>query len=952
MCLRAMFSWITLILVLCVVNKSYCQCNNNNGTTCAEGCYRKSNEICSACPEHAICKEDATIATLQLQDYFWRESNATTKIYACDNNSCRYSNSSCTDDDTDKSCRYSDGSDCLVGHSGPLCEVCDDENQYFDRYEGYRRCVDCPSLTTVLVKAAVFLHALIAFAAIMYNMIQFNVNVKTTLSRLNLQGIFKIFVSFYQVAAQLNAVYGIELHPDFQRWFEYFKIITLDAFDVIGMPQACFGDMWIRLTVGMAWPYLLTFIVLIGVTLYTISEMIMLKKKKKIRSFRATLWPRLLYFITIIIYISLPSVSQSIFQAINCKTYASDDDKGTVSYLISDPSLKCDKSLSDYETLLHIFWAGIVFSLLLTFEGFMLLIMKIRKSVRSNRITALASSCRFLWRDYNETMMFWDIIDTVRKIFLTGFIMFLDSREGSDKVLRLVVAAVSSGLYIGILALARPYKRLDDLYLATISNMILLCCFVSGVILQICKGDPTDDSTSSCQDFVGLSLNHYKASFVFFALMVSMLFVTFIFSVIHMINVVTSPSIRLVSSGFKPNLELPNDYTSHAFVSHVWASGQAKTHAIVRKLSLLLPGTKFWLDVDDLKALDELENSVREAAIFVLYYSEGYFRSTNCRRELYAAIEFQKPIILIFQGDEDEVLSEIMTECENNCKMPLTTAMSKNSETGNAMSALLVADDFDIEMIESPRSVIPDKNLLNRTSILFYLLKDEPIRWLDEGVFSAASVRLISERMFSYLPYYTKHPKAISNGLRVPGEIGSVFLDSSMTVLTHNQESHDLVFEIGKVLDNRSRGAINICDAEAFFSQGWSSFEQSDLEVSENPKVVFLLYLNKNTFVNGGNPVDNQALSNIVKRVKESGIKIVLAHEQKYGRCSFSWFFKETPQELVDPPYNIYRDIATPLYDQIDYRTVSLKTILLNMGAKERIKGTKSLSQRFFSGGD
>ena len=938
-------------MILCVINTSHCQCNNNNGATCADGCY-KSNDTCSACPEHVFCKENATIATLQLQDYFWRESKKTTKIYACDNNSCRYSDSSCTADDTD-TCRYSD-SDCLVGHSGPLCEVCDDENQYFDRYEAYRRCVDCPSLTTVLVKAAVFLHALIAFAAIMYNTIQLNVHVKTTLSRLNLQGMFKIFVSFYQVAAQLNAVYGIELHPDFEQWFEYFKIITLDAFDMIGMPPACIGDMWIRLTVGMAWPYLLTFIVLIGVTLYTITEMIMLKKKKKkIRSFRATLWPRLLYFITIIIYISLPSVSQSIFQAINCKTYASDDDKGTVSYLISDPSLKCDKSMSDYETLLHIFFAGVVFSLLLTFEGFIFLIMKIRKSVRSNRITLLASSCRFLWRDYNETMMFWDIIDTIRKIFLTGFIMFLDSREGSDKVLRLVVAAVLSGLYIGILALARPYKRLDDLYLATISNMILLCCFVAGVILQICNGDSTDDSTGSCQDFVGLSLNHYKASFVFFALMVSMLFVTFIFSVIHMINVITAPSIRLISSGFKPNLELPNDYTSHAFVSHVWASGQAKTHAIVRKLSLLLPGTKFWLDVDDLKALDELENSVSEAAVFLLYYSEGYFRSTNCRRELYAAIEFEKPIILIFQGDEDEVLSEIMTECEMHCKMPLTKAISEKSETGNAMSAFLMADDFDIEMVESPRGVIPDKTHFNRMSILNDLLKDEPIRWLNEGAFSAACVRLISERMFSYLPYYAKHPEAISDGLRVPGEIGSVFLDSAMTVLTHNQDSHDLAFEIGKVLDNKSRGSINICDVEAFFSQGWSSFEESDLEVSEKPKVVFLLYLNKNTFVNGGNPVDNQALSNIVKRVKESGIRIVLAHEQvaEYGGCLFSWFFKETPQELIDPPYEIYRDIATPLYGQIDYRTVSLKTILLNMGAKKSIKRT-GLSERFFSGGD
>ena len=971
----------------CCVGTAYCQCNNASNFFCGKGCYQSiagdclacpenticgentliqniqcangyylnpaynnnPEEACLTCPDHALCKQEATLQTLQLEDYFWRASNNTSKIYACDNNSCRYSNSSCTADDNN-SCLYPNGSECLAGHSGPLCEVCDYENQYFNRYN-YRRCVDCPSYTTVAIKTAVLVHAIIGAAVGIFNLLQLNVNVKTTLSRLNLLGIFKIVVSFYQVAAQLNAVYGIELDPKFQVWYDSFKAITLDAFDITGIPPACIGDMWMRLTVGMAWPYLFTLIVVIGVTLYTLSETIILRKKEKGISFWVTiwvkLWPRLLYFTTIIIYISLPSVSQTIFQALNCKTFATDDEDGTVSYLISDPSLECDRSTSDYATVLHIFFAGVVFSLILTFEVFLFLLMKIRKSVRSKRITALAGSCGFLWRDYTETMMFWDIIDTIRKTFLTGFIMFIDSREGSEKVLRLVVAAILSVLYIGILALARPYKRLDDLYLATISNMILLCCFVAGVILQLCNSDSNENSINSCQKFVGLSLNHYKASIVFFALMVSMLLITFLFSLVHIKNVMVTPSIRLIGSGSKPNLELPKDYTSHAFVSHVWASGQAKTHAIVRKLSLLLPGTKFWLDVDDLTVMDELEKSVQKAAVFVLFYSEGYFRSTNCRRELFAAIDFQKPIILIFQGDEQHVIYEIINECEKHCNTPLFDTLSEKSADMDGSdgfnNALLLTNEFDIEMVESPRSVIPGNKQSNQMSVLDYLLKDEPIRWLDEGAFSAASVRMISERMFSYLPYYSKHPAAIRDGLKVPGEIGPVSLESSIIVLTHNKGSRDIALEVATVLD-RSKGSIEILNAATYFSQMWSSFEGNDFEDSEKPTVMFLLYLNKHTFVNGGNPVDNESLSYILKRAREYGIRIVLVHEQvtECGGCPFSLFFRETPQELVDSPYEIYKDIAIPLYGQKEFRTVSLKSILQKMGAKENAFNPRS----------
>ena len=68
-----------------------------------------------------------------------------------------------------------------------------------------------------------------------------------------------------------------------------------------------------------------------------------------------------------------------------------------------------------------------------------------------NCITVLTEACRFLWIDYNEYVPYWDIVDIIRKVFLTGFIMFLDPQEGSTKFSRLILATEVSIVYLSIL---------------------------------------------------------------------------------------------------------------------------------------------------------------------------------------------------------------------------------------------------------------------------------------------------------------------------------------------------------------------------------------------------------------------------------------------------------------------------------------------------------------------
>ena len=81
------------------------------------------------------------------------------------------------------------------------------------------------------------------------------------------------------------------------------------------------------------------------------------------------------------------------------------------------------------------------------------------------------------------------MVDLLRKLYLTSMVLFIDQEYGSRKLKRTIVAAIVSAMFLTILALARPYRRSDDLCLACIANLLLTCCFASGVVIQVRDGN-------------------------------------------------------------------------------------------------------------------------------------------------------------------------------------------------------------------------------------------------------------------------------------------------------------------------------------------------------------------------------------------------------------------------------------------------------------------------------
>ena len=904
--------------------------------------FENPSRYCLACPDGSSCDDAGmNLTDLTVREGFWRHSTKTATLYKCTrSNACVVSSTTrrsrkdmMMSDDTDNTDTYN--MYCDVGHKGPLCEVCIESDYYFNDNDG--ECRQCPSpINIALLTIGILVAVVVVFILLRYMIMYDKMSRYLYLfSSLSIRAKAKLLVSFYQVVASLNDVYGVSLSSRFTSVVNIFGYLSFDLFQIIGISLNCIGSIQLQFLLKVLWPYMLVTLGLsLGIVYKTCSNAKELKNSILVHLKNWTI-----QYIIIVFYFALPMVARGIFDAKKCRAFKDDDEKGEfISYLLVDMSIICDANEdSDYSVIEILFWVFFVVWIVITPLAFWTLLWFISPSIRSNKVTFLTNASRFLWEDYHPSMWFWDIVDTYRKVFLTGFIMFIDPKEGSNKLLRLVVAIVVSILFTVILLGFHPYKRKDDYYFALLTNLLLLWSLSLGVVLKLCNNYESDDENigknidqmNVCETFIGTSLDSYNTSVLVVALAVGLLVFTVCLLIILVVNKAKEPFVSMVTTGYPPNLELPPECNFHVFMSHIWSTGQSRTHAIARKLQLLLPGLKVWLDVDELRDLADLETSVEESAVFILFYSKNYFSSKNCRREIFAALNLDKPIVVVFEGD-DNVIEEMQNECIKYCDSSIKPTSSE---------------------------------------ILEKLLEGEgPIQWLNEGCFSAAALKCIYLRMLHHLPYYQKHLVELQKGIIVPGKAKDVSFDSEVTVLTYekNQGSLDVGKEVQDMMMKGESSAspqhVILKDVMSFLGntnnttsatgeeevpQSPSSNDnsnnkhQDDLSIQlgndSDKAVYFLLYLNEYTF-SGDDHERNELVDVVTSCLNDPNINIILVHERdrSKGSCSFDVLIQQAPTQLIDgEPYSLFKDIAIPLHSERNsYREISLKEIARKMGAK------------------
>jgi len=661
----------TAYVVNATLHYSYTVCGFGNDFE--QWFYRPSTPFlpsCKACPPDIECPLNTTLANLPLPDGYWRASSLTAEIYICDDSD------TCASGKGTAARPPGTGRYCEDGHNGPLCEACVADDQYFDTF--LRRCVGCPGAWRWGVLAGALGAALVIGAGIYVGMSAFEGSrpllrrVVVAIWQPDVQSKSKLAISFLQVVVALNDVYDVPFHKNFSGWLTRIAFAKFNPIELT-YPSRCLGSLRVRLLVDALWPFAAMLVIAGLVSGYAIAYSRWGGGRGWAKDARKVSRTVVLTS-TVLLYLVLPGATRNVFRARLCATFAYNDALDeSQSYLLADLHIQCSASDPDYRGLDAYFWSLFVLWPVCVPTGLLaLLLVACRKEIRTGGRAKLADACSFLWLDYSQSLFFWEIVDMVRKLFLTSLILFVDTKNGSSKLLRLVVAAMTSALFVTCLAAIRPFKRSSDLYLACTANLLLTWFFIAGIVLKLCEEGrwPLTSTSTSCYTFAGIT-SSYNASATIVALTASMLVVLLLLGVARAINGVKEPgTIRLVSTGHEPSLSLPGGCSFHAFFSHSWSTGQDQTHAITRQLQLFVPGVRVWLDADYLDDLASLEQCIARSATFLIFLSRGYFRSVNCRRELAAALVEKRPVIAMREEDSGKggaSAAALREECDHFC---------------------------------------------------------------------------------------------------------------------------------------------------------------------------------------------------------------------------------------------------------------------------------------------
>eukprot|EP00966_Prymnesium_polylepis_P308644 7132674-Prymnesium_polylepis.1 len=207
---------------------------------CREGTYRLSTAVdadssnCQPCPAHATCPYNATVATLSLDDGYWRHSDKTVQMWRC------------KEDHGKSSCRGGadagrDGNGyCYPDFEGPQCELCVGPSTYsrwFDKLTV--ECHGCGDVTlqAACVSAGLSLLLVLAVGGGRLTMRQqrcsktfdrvtrFQKRAQTLWKRAGMRYKVKALVGLYQCVAAISSVYDVSPPAGVEEYTKWINIL-------------------------------------------------------------------------------------------------------------------------------------------------------------------------------------------------------------------------------------------------------------------------------------------------------------------------------------------------------------------------------------------------------------------------------------------------------------------------------------------------------------------------------------------------------------------------------------------------------------------------------------------------------------------------------------------------------------------------------------------------------
>ena len=614
---------------------------------CRKGYYNSNSTEyprCAPCPAGTICvSEGTTTSSLQsaILPGFYRRSSLSAEIRRCpdyrSNDTDRSSCSPIGEPLTDLGCReWTDGA---------FCQQCNvtDGSRYFSLTTS--SCKVCTGSTANPLVAGAVLVVVLAGLALLYNKFRpherlpwfqmVRLRAVTVGNSISLRAKVKQVVGFYQVVTNIQEVYSIEMPATTQSFLDSIKgVVSFDVVKTFGLPLECasLSGFARKLTFMMLWPIIFVGMLLFGnISKQWFGLLRSLKRPPEdgstLPTTRAELWAEgrkraklgvlnFLPAVSIITFLAFPTVSSVAFRAWACvdfdmdTKYDSDNaplpraEPDIQSFMRDDLSIQCGGA--DHDAAVRLACLAIVLYPIGIPLLYLLLLIKARGAITTDRPTRLSSALSFLHRDFEARMYGWEIAEQGKKLFLVGIMV----RVRNDTIVQLGVAMIFTMVFMLTASIASPYRKKENDYFAVTCNFSLTAIFLFCTMLKVKTVAETLDPGEL---YDRLYFDDFVIGGCLFVCVFGALIMACALSVQTIIEAARVPTFRLAATGNRPELALAKGHKWHLFLSHIWGTGQDQCATIKRQLCLLLIGVQVFLDVDDLEDIGAPHTGVVEA---------------------------------------------------------------------------------------------------------------------------------------------------------------------------------------------------------------------------------------------------------------------------------------------------------------------------------------------------
>ncbi|CAN0093617.1 unnamed protein product [Ectocarpus sp. 4 AP-2014] len=431
---------------------------------------------CASPLEHTAANEDGvTLETLTIAGGYWRATSDSTNILDC------YHADACLGGKT--------GSDsyCAPGYGGPYCSVCEPDYSPSFSYT----CTQCSSSRRQGLLAAIVIVAIVAaFATVAIfksllsaelqdsNMRCFHGRVRQAVP---VQAL-KIIVVVWQILTQFAAAANTSYPGVYQDFLDIVSVINFDLGSVLAA-GCVWSDMDFhdRLLVNTTGP-------LVVVGFLTMTYWIAMRRNsesessvvEKIRHKHQTA----LLLLTFLIY---SSVSSTVFQTFSCETL---DDE--IEYLRADYSILCtDAKHKAFEA-----YAGImVFVYPVGIPLLYAVLLFQRRHVLSDAGAdkAVAQSISGLWEPYRPERFYYEVVECVRRVMLTGVVVFIFPNDAAQIAITMLIAFS----FLIVFEVLSPYTSESDIWLSRVGHVIIHLSMFDLLLLKVDVSQERDQSQAA-----------------------------------------------------------------------------------------------------------------------------------------------------------------------------------------------------------------------------------------------------------------------------------------------------------------------------------------------------------------------------------------------------------------------------------------------------------------------